>query len=233
MNTVVEQDGGGSLRHKYIYVNGMLFAKIDASDNKKYYHHDGLGSIVGISNSTPEVTTAQLFDDFGNWLYYDSNWDYYSYTGQEYDWPLMDALNLRAREYYPEYGRFMQEDPIGNRGGSLNWFLYTKNNPVNWTDITGKVCGSEDIDALVPDQWDDLFDFRNACSEHDGCYGDCISKPGKFTCDMQFLSNMKASCRNSDNYLKCIDVARIYFLAVFLRGGPSFQNARAECCPEE
>jgi len=79
-----------------------------------------------------------LFDDFGNWLYFDSNWDYYCYTGQEYDWTLMDAVNLRAREYYPEYGRFMQNDPIGNNGGSLNWYLYVANNPVNWTDPTGE-----------------------------------------------------------------------------------------------
>ncbi|MDO9069678.1 MAG: RHS repeat-associated core domain-containing protein, partial [Deltaproteobacteria bacterium] len=47
------------------------------------------------------------------------------------------AVNLRAREYYPEYGRFMQEDPIGDRGGSLNWYLYVANNPINWTDPSG------------------------------------------------------------------------------------------------
>jgi hypothetical protein len=70
MNTVVEQDGGGSLRYRYIYANGMLLAKIDNNGNKYYYHHDGLGTIVGMSNTTPEVTTAMLFDDFGNWLYW-------------------------------------------------------------------------------------------------------------------------------------------------------------------
>ena len=100
--------------------------------------YDSLYTVVGMSNTTPEVTTAMLFDEFGNWLYWDDNWDYYGYTGQEYDWTLMDAVNLRAREYYPEYGRFMQEDPIGNNGGSLNWYAYVANNPVNWTDPTGK-----------------------------------------------------------------------------------------------
>ncbi|MBI5806320.1 hypothetical protein HZA73_09765 [candidate division TA06 bacterium] len=137
MNTVVEQDASGYLRYKYVYVNGMLLSRIDASDNKSYYHHDGLGSIIGVSNSAPEILTAQLFDEFGNWLYFDSDWDYYGYTGQEYDWTLMDAVNLRAREYYPEYGRFMQEDPIGNRGGSLNWYLYVANNPINAVDLHG------------------------------------------------------------------------------------------------
>ena len=35
----------------------------------------------------------------------------------------------------------MQNGPIGNNGGSLNWYLYVRNNPVNWTDPTGlKTC---------------------------------------------------------------------------------------------
>jgi len=72
MNTVVEQDLGGSLRNKYVYVNpagggagGMLLSRIDASNNKSYYHRDGLGTIIGTSNSTPAVASAQLFDEFG------------------------------------------------------------------------------------------------------------------------------------------------------------------------
>jgi len=137
MNTVVEQETDGDVRYKYIYANGMLLSRIDNSGPKAYYHRDGLGTIVGMSNTTPEVATAMLFDDFGNWLYWDANWDYYTYTGQEYDWPLMDAYNLRAREYYPEYGRFMQEDPMGNSGGSLNWYLYVANNPINYLDPLG------------------------------------------------------------------------------------------------
>ncbi len=137
MNTVVEQDAGGYFRYKYVYANGMLLSRIDNSSTKAYYHRDGLGTIIGTSNSTPAVASAQLFDEFGNWLYWDSNWDYYTYTGQEYDWPLTDAYNLRAREYYPEYGRFMQEDPIGNSGGSLNWYMYTRDNPINFIDPLG------------------------------------------------------------------------------------------------
>ncbi|MDO8971863.1 MAG: hypothetical protein Q7U74_14310, partial [Saprospiraceae bacterium] len=86
MKTVVELDASGYLMYKYVYVKGMLLSRIDGSDYKYYVHRDGLGSIIGVSNSTPEITTAQLFDEFGNWLYFDSDWDYYGYTGQEYDW---------------------------------------------------------------------------------------------------------------------------------------------------
>jgi len=63
MNTVVEQDAGGFVRYKYIYANGMLLARIDTSGNKYYYHHDGLGTIVGMSNESQAITTSMLFDD--------------------------------------------------------------------------------------------------------------------------------------------------------------------------
>ena len=175
MNTVVEQDGGGSLRYKYVYVNGMLLSKIDSYGSKSYYHRDGLGTIIGLSNNTPEVTTAQLFDDFGQWLYYDSNWGYYGYTGQEYDWPLMDAFNLRAREYYPEYGRFMQEDPIGNSGGSLNWYLYVANNPVNWTDPSGLFTYNTDNEKITGKLKGDALNLAN-CMEK--CIGETFVVTG-------------------------------------------------------
>ncbi|GEM_PF-3276210 len=192
MNTVVEQDAGGSLRYKYVYVNGLLLSRIDSYGNKGYYHRDGLGSIIGMSNGTPSVTTAQLFDDFGNWLYYDANWDYYGYTGQEYDWPLMDAYNLRAREYYPAYGRFMQQDPIGDRGGSLNWYLYVKNNPVNIIDILGlSGCTREEmINDAVGIMGKSIRFYRNninsgmACAEWSRALENMFGSPSTKCCKM-------------------------------------------------
>lgn len=77
------------------------------------------------------IYQSYLYDEFGDSL---GTWgsvsNTYRYTGQEYDGVPLNAYNLRAREYYPKLGRFMQNDPIGDKGGSLNWYTYVANNPV-------------------------------------------------------------------------------------------------------
>jgi RHS repeat-associated protein len=49
---------------------------------------------------------------------------------------------LRARYYDPHAGRFTQMDPFPGLltlPGTLNPYLYTLNNPVNWVDPSGKI----------------------------------------------------------------------------------------------
>ncbi len=43
---------------------------------------------------------------------------------------------LGARFYWPELGRFIQQDPIGD---GVNWYAYVGNNPVMWVDPEGEV----------------------------------------------------------------------------------------------
>ena len=41
--------------------------------------------------------------------------------------------------YDPTMGRFLQEDPIGLKGGDANFYRYCRNDPINATDPSG--CG--------------------------------------------------------------------------------------------
>jgi RHS repeat-associated protein len=175
--------------------------------------------------------SGHLYDEFGTAIgIWGEAVNSYRYTGQEYDGSTMNSYNLRAREYYPTLGRFMQNDPIGDRGGSLNWFLYVKNNPINWTDLTGKTCGSKGNDMAIPDEIQYVFNFTTACYYHDLCYGDCISKPPKRNCDVQFFLNMQSSCaQNSWLYGECLRWAATYFVAVDKYGLDAFIQARDEC----
>jgi len=43
-------------------------------------------------------------------------------------------LQLGHRFYWPEIGRFIQQDPIGS---GVNWYAYAGNNPVVWIDPEG------------------------------------------------------------------------------------------------
>jgi len=51
-------------------------------------------------------------------------------------------LQLGARYYWPEVGRFISQDPIGD---GMNWYAYVRNNPVRGIDPTG-LC---DLFAIV------------------------------------------------------------------------------------
>jgi len=137
------------LKAKYVYANGMLLAKYETSPaDTHYYHHDGLGSVIGMTNEAGFVEQSYFYDDFGNSLGSWGNVDnHYLYTGQEYDDEISGAelYNLRARYYDSGVGRFVSEDPvnrvskgtIATNPNELNAYLYVQNNPVNQVDPLG------------------------------------------------------------------------------------------------
>jgi len=118
-----------------------------------YYLFDGLGSIVGLTDSNGTLVSTYQYDPYGNltsstgsvanpWRfaagYFDSSTGLYKYG---------------TRYYNPGFGRWSQQDPV--RGHlddptSLNRYLYAGDDPVNLVDpsglgsitITGKCLGA-------------------------------------------------------------------------------------------
>ena len=76
----------------------------------------------------------------------------YTYTGREFD-SECGLYYYRVRYYDSIMGRFINEDPIGLLGGSLNFYRYVQNNPVNLVDPLGLAAG---------DWWDLPANFRRA-----------------------------------------------------------------------
>jgi len=77
------------------------------------------------------------FDTFGN-IISDSNEDFslpFRFAGGIYDEDT-NLLRFGARDYDPEVGRWTAKEPLGF-DGSRNFYVYSKNNPVNLLDITG------------------------------------------------------------------------------------------------
>ena len=102
-----------------------------------YYHADGLGSIVSLTDSKGRVVESFDYSAFGFMQRQGGEVKQpYAYTGREWDKEL-GLYYYRARYYDPVIGRFISKDPIGFAGGDENLYRYVANGPVNWMDPWG------------------------------------------------------------------------------------------------
>jgi RHS repeat-associated protein len=104
-----------------------------------YYHGDGLGSIVGVSDSTGTLIATNRYDAWGNVTASTGTTAQYGYTGREPD--ATGLVYYRSRYYDPQIGRFTQPDPKGFIDG-LNQYAYVMNSPVNYVDPWGMTASS-------------------------------------------------------------------------------------------
>lgn len=137
-------DGSGILRESsstgtlsYIQGPGIdeALAREDSSSALQYYHADGLGSIVKMTDQAGIVTLARQYDAWGN-LGIGTGEPGYAFTGREWD-PETGLYYYRARYYDPRLGRFISEDPIGFDGG-INLYAYVGSDPVLLRDPSGE-----------------------------------------------------------------------------------------------
>jgi len=134
---LAETDAGGNITAYYVYGLGLI-SKITPSNQAYFYHFDGLGSTIAVTDSSGNVVNKYVYDEHGKVLNQEEAISNpFKYVGQ---YGVMDEGNgllyMRARFYDPEIGRFISKDPIGFAGG-LNLYAYTGNNPVNRVDPLG------------------------------------------------------------------------------------------------
>jgi len=139
-HVIAEYDDSGLLR-KYIYGARVdePVCMIDVADSNAayYYHFDGLGSVVALSNSNGDTCQSYEYSVYGQVAASDPNFlaNPYMFTGRRFDIET-GLYYYRARYYNPHIGRFMQTDPVGYAYG-INWYLYCGNNPLNYADPLG------------------------------------------------------------------------------------------------
>jgi RHS repeat-associated protein len=125
----------------YRYIHGPRvdepLVRIDNLGNSNYYHADGLGSIVKMTNDAGNIIAAYDYNAWGELMPGSAAPDSYGFTGREWD-QTVGLWYYRARYYDSEVGRFISEDPLNYRGGDVNLYSYVGNNPVNWKDPSGK-----------------------------------------------------------------------------------------------
>jgi len=135
-NILFEYDDGG-IGNRYTHGPGVDEPLMVTTAKEKYYYHaDGLGSIIALSDKAGKVVQAYEYDSFGN-LKDQMNRvkQPYTYTGREWD-KETGLYYYRARYYDPMEGRFISKDPIGFKGAT-NIYVYVNSNPIGYTDPTG------------------------------------------------------------------------------------------------
>jgi len=102
-----------------------------------FYHADGLGSIVAITDQSRNIVQKYSYETFGLPTPTDPTFRQpYAFTAREWDRET-GLYFYRARYYDPMEGRFISKDPIGFAGGDVNLYGYVWNNSVNFLDSMG------------------------------------------------------------------------------------------------
>jgi RHS repeat-associated protein len=105
-----------------------------------YYHFDGLGSVVALTDDEGDTVQVYEYDVYGRVGASDaSHPNRIMFTGREYD-KETGLYYYRARYYNPQIGRFLQTDPVGY-GAGMNWYAYCGNNSTNGVDPSGTISG--------------------------------------------------------------------------------------------
>jgi RHS repeat-associated protein len=132
---IAEYDGFDNLLRKYIYGPGIdqPICMIDVADANEtyYYHFDGLGSVVALTDDAGDTVEVYEYSIFGEVSASDPNHpNPFMFTGREFD-KETGLYYYRARYYNPYIGRFLQTDPAGSGYG------YCGNDPVGSIDPSG------------------------------------------------------------------------------------------------
>jgi RHS repeat-associated protein len=150
---IEEYNGDDELLRFYVYGAGIdePVAMYAGVGYLYYYHYDGLGSVVALSD-TGEIVEQCSYDVFGEPSCISGVGNPYKFTGREYD-PETGLYYYRERYYSPQLGRFLSPDPIHYQiyyETGFNVYAYCDNNPVNWIDPWGlrKLTPEEELEHL-------------------------------------------------------------------------------------
>jgi RHS repeat-associated protein len=147
-----ETDNAGAVLARYTTAAGSYYAPLlhlwRVTGESRFPMYDLAGSVRGLLDAAGGVTDTYTLEAFGkqrsstgatpNPYRYGGAWGYIN--------GVSGLQQLGARFYWPELGRFIQQDPIGD---GMNWYAYAYGNPVLWIDPYG----------LEP--WNNWEDFKH------------------------------------------------------------------------
>jgi RHS repeat-associated protein len=143
----------------YQYGLSLISSGSSNPSQQSYYEYDGLGSVVGTTNSMGATTSQDTYGVYGNTDNDtsgggDNNQSSFGFAGQQQDSTGLDYM--RARYYDPSTGTFLSRDSHPASPDSpqtINRYSYVTNDPVNLVDPSGQwayaACSSASAAAVA------------------------------------------------------------------------------------
>ncbi len=136
---VLETDDAGTIQARYTTASGSYFAPflhMTRGSTSVFPTFDAVGAVRHLVNTSGTITDSYTADVFGQQLSSSgSTVNPYQYGGEwGYITDPSGLLQLGARFYWPEVGRFVSQDPARDE---MNWYSYVNANPVTRIDPAG------------------------------------------------------------------------------------------------
>lgn len=149
---VLEENGPDGLID-YNYGQGLISESSSQFDY--FYHKDGLGSVVGLTDDSGALDQGYAYDSWGvdtgtqNVV---GTANKFRYTGQALD-PGTAFYFLRARYYDGTFGRLITKDPLNGsvlKPLTMNRFIYSLNSPIGLSDPSGLTAEDGNANSTLP-----------------------------------------------------------------------------------
>ena len=163
MDVVQERDSNNNVTASY---SGGLSARSTA-EGTVFYGFDGGGNVTSLTDGTGAVVGSYTYDAWGNTIASSgakAQENPYRYSGKE---QLAGYYSYGFRFYSPSLGRWINRDPLRERGGK-NLYGFVANNPINHMDRYGlqeesPPSGSEPLEDDIYDP-NDTNDYGNTAA---------------------------------------------------------------------
>ncbi len=158
LNPVAEVEYSGTsvtptVQSAYVYGNGRMVQLVRTEGvtmTNYWYHYDGLGSVVALTDESGADVCQWKYDEYGNPLQDCPELNHYTYTGQEYD-AETGLAHFFARYYDAEVGIWLIQDLHRGRAESpidTHRYIYVRNNPISMRDWYGYYALVDDLVLL-------------------------------------------------------------------------------------
>ena len=148
-DNVIEEYEDGVLSASYTH-EPRLYGNL-LSQNRggvtSYYHYDGRGDTVALTNDAGNITDTKDYDAWGNVIAATgSTQTPYAFVGRSGYQTVIGGTYVRARIYYSAITRWLSQDAVDLDDGP-NLFHYSRNSPISRTDPSGNTCCPTDADC--------------------------------------------------------------------------------------